>query len=158
MTIQIFDALAGAGKTRALALHADLLARCSQKVFFIQPSKLLINKTIEDELRKLDPRYPVKAIHGDTALETNSVVADLVAHFQQTRPGGEILFATHAAFMRLPYIETKGDWHLIVDEVLQVDVFEELNLPETHHLITPFLELQPDGPRYGRLLKREDAR
>ncbi|MBM6584415.1 hypothetical protein ILT44_29920 [Microvirga sp. BT689] len=158
MTIHFFNALAGAGKTRALALHADRLAQRGQKVFFIQPSKLLINKTIEDELRKLDRRYPVKAIHGDTNLETNSVVADLVAHFQQPGPGGEILFATHAAFMRLPYIENKGDWHLIVDEVPQVDEFEELNLSETHHLITPFLTLVPDGARYGRLLKREDAR
>jgi len=156
MTIYYFDALAGAGKTRALALYADRLARRGQKVFFIQPSKLLINKTIEDELLPLEPPYSVKPIHGGTDLETDSVVADLVAHFQQTPPGGEVLFATHAAFMRLPYIENRGDWVLIVDEVPQVDVFEEKKLSETHHLITGDLALVPEGPRYGRLVTKGD--
>lgn len=156
MTILFFDALAGAGKTRALARYADRLARHGDKVLFIQPTKHLIDKTIQDELLPLDAPYPIKPIHGDTDLETNSVVRDLVAHFQQTPPGGEILFATHAAFFRLPFIQNKGDWILIVDEVPQVDVFDEKNLPETHNLITPYLALVPEGPRYGSLVRRED--
>lgn len=157
MTINYFDALAGAGKTYALAQYAHRLAERGEKVLFIQPSKLLIDNTIRDELRKLNPQYPVKAIHGDTDLETNSVVADLVAHFQQTAPGGEVLFATHAAFFRLPFIQNQGDWNLIVDEVPQVDVFEEKNLPDTHHLITGDLVLVSQGARYGQLVQRRDA-
>jgi hypothetical protein len=155
LTIKYFNALAGAGKTYALALEADRLARLGQKVLFIQPSKLLINNTIRDELQTRDPSYPIHAIHGDADLETASVVGDIVAHFQQAKDGGEVLFITHAGFMRLPYVENKGNWHLIIDEVPQVDVFEEWNLPETHHLITPSLELVPHDPIYGRLVKRE---
>jgi hypothetical protein len=60
--------------------------------------------------------------------------------------------------MRLPYIEKKSRWHLIMDEVPQVDVFLELNLPDTHHLITPFLDLLPWDAAYGRLVAKEDAR
>jgi superfamily II DNA or RNA helicase len=156
MSLNYFNALAGAGKTYALARFADRLARRGHKVLFIQPTKHLINKTIEDELQKLEPQYPLRAIHGDAHLETSSVIGDLVAHFQKTRPGGEVLFATHAAFMLVPFLQNRHDWVLIVDEVPQVDVFEELNLPENHHLITPLLTLFPEGPRYGRLIKRED--
>jgi hypothetical protein len=86
------------------------------------------------------------------------VIGEIVAHFQNTGDGGEVLFITHAAFMRVPYIENKGRWHLIMDEVPQVDVFEELNLPDTHSLITPLLELRPFDAAYGLLLPREDAR
>jgi superfamily II DNA or RNA helicase len=156
MSIHYFDALAGAGKTRALARRADRLAQRGQKVLFIQPTKHLITKTIEDELLPLDPSYAIRAIHGDT--DPNRVIGEIVAHFQATGDGGEVLFITHAAFMRVPYIENKGRWHLIMDEVPQVDVFEELNLPDTHSLITPLLELRPFDAAYGLLLPREDAR
>ena len=155
MCIRYFDALAGAGKTRALARHSDHLAGLGHKVLFAQPSKLLIDKTIEKELLPLDPSYPVRAIHGDTG---PGVIASIVAHFQQTEDGGEVLFITHSAFMSLPYIEKKGSWHLIMDEVPQVDVFKELKLPDTHHLLTPYLDLLPWDAAYSRLVAKEDAR
>jgi superfamily II DNA or RNA helicase len=155
LTIRYFNALAGAGKTYALALEADRLARLGQKVLFVQPSKLLINNTIRDELQTRDPSYPIRAIHGDTDLKTTSVVGEIAAYFKQVKDGGEVLFITHAAFMRLSYIQKKGNWHLIIDEVPQVDVYEEWNLPATHHLITPYLELVQHDAFYGRLVKRE---
>ena len=157
MYIHYFDALAGAGKTHALARHGDHLARQGRKVLFIQPTKHLIDKTIQDELRPLDPPYSLCAIHSDADLGSDSVVNRLVTHFQTTGVGGEILFATHAAFFRLPYIERRRDWTLIVDEVPQVDVFEDRTLPDTHHLITQHLDLIPTGPTYGLLLRKEDG-
>jgi superfamily II DNA or RNA helicase len=156
MSLYYFNALAGAGKTHALAQYADRIAQRGQKVLFIQPTKHLINKTIEGEFLKLDPKYRLNAIHGDEDLGGGSVIGNLVAHFQNTPPGGEVLFATHAAFMLLPFIQNRKDWVLLVDEVPQVDVFKELNLAETHHLLTPLLTLVPEGPRYGRLIQRED--
>jgi hypothetical protein len=154
-SIHYFNALAGAGKTRALARHTDRIARLGHKVLFVQPTKLLIDKTIADEM-PLDPSYPIRAIHGDT--DSAGVTEEIVAHFRQDRDGGEVLFITHAAFMRLRHIEKKNRWHLIMDEVPQVDVFLELNLPDTHHLITPFLDLLPWDAAYGRLVAKEDAR
>jgi hypothetical protein len=156
MCIHYFDALAGAGKTRALARHSDRIARRGHKVLFAQPTKHLITKTIEDELEPLHPSYPVRAIHGDT--DPGGVIAKIVAHFQQTVDGGEVLFITHSAFMSLPYIEKKSHWHLIVDEVPEVDVFSDLRLPDNHHLITPYLDLMPCDAAYGLLVAKEDAR
>ena len=157
MTVHIFDSLAGSGKTRALARYSHYLAGVSHKVLFVQPTKHLITKTIADELQPLNPAYPVRAIHGDSRV-SKSVIADIVDHFQKAAPGrGEVLFITHAAFLLIPYIERKREWVLIVDEVPQVDCFEELRLLDTHHLITPFLELVPGGAAYGRLVLREDT-
>jgi hypothetical protein len=126
-------------------------------VLFVQPTKHLIQKTITDELQPLEPAYPVRAIHGDTDLETNSVIGDIVNHLQSTdRDRGEVLFITHAAFFRVPYFENKGEWVLLMDEAPQVDVFEEFVLPETHHLLTLHLTLVPGGPVYGLLVASED--
>jgi hypothetical protein len=156
MTINFLDSLAGSGKTRALARYADRVAQRGHKVLVVQPTKHLIEKTIAEELQPLDPSYPIRAIHGDSALE-NSVVADIVNHTRTTaRDVGEILFITHAAFFRLPYIERKGDWILLMDEVPQVDMFEEFTLPETHHLLTAHLSVVPGGPVYGFLVANED--
>jgi superfamily II DNA or RNA helicase len=158
MLIRTLDAPAGSGKTRACAHHADRLARLGHKVLFVQPTKHLITKTIADELQPLAPAYPVIALHSGTVAPTASVIAAIVAHFQNAeRDRGEVLFVTHAAFMLIPYIERKADWVLIMDEVPQVDVFEELKLPETHHLLTPLLTLVPGGAAYGRLVTIEDA-
>ncbi|TFZ54483.1 hypothetical protein E4V01_25135 [Methylorubrum sp. Q1] len=152
MCFYYFDALAGAGKTRALARYTDRIARRGCKVLFIQPTKHLIDKTVEDELQPLDPPYPYRVLHGDVDLDGTSVVAEIVRHFQDADPEqGEVLFVTHAAFLRVPYLQEKANWHLIVDEVLEADKFQELRLPETHHLILPYLTLVPMGSVYGRL-------
>lgn len=158
MVIHTLNAPAGSGKTRACARYADRLARRGHKVLFVQPTKHLITKTISDELEPLAPSYPVTALHGGTVAPKASVTAAVVAHFKNAvRDRGEILFITHAGFLLIPYIERKADWVLIMDEVAQVDVFEERNLTETHHLITPLLTLMPGGAVYGRLVSAEDA-
>ena len=156
MTIFYFDALAGAGKTRALARYADRIAQRGSKVLFVQPTKHLIDKTIADELEPLDPPYPCRAIHGDVTPNDTSVVAEIVGHFREAIPDeGEIVFITHAALMRVPYLHRKADWHLIMDEVPQADIFDEVRLPETHDLILPHLVFEPAGPVYGYLGERD---
>jgi len=152
MSLYYFDALAGAGKTRALARHTDRIARRGHKVLFVQPTKHLIDKTVEDELQPLDPPYPCRVLHGDADLDGSSVVAEIVRHFQKADPDqGEVLFITHAAFLRVPFFHKAYHWHLIMDEVPQADVFREYDLPDTRDLILPHLTLVPAGPVYGLL-------
>ncbi|WP_460452593.1 DEAD/DEAH box helicase family protein [Alsobacter sp. SYSU BS001988] len=157
MFIDYFDALAGAGKTRALSRHADRLARHGHKVLFVQPTMHLITATLENEIQPLNPAYKVRALHGETVPNDKSVVAEIVEYFRAAEPErGEVLFITHAAFFRTPYFERKRDWVLLMDEVPPVDVFEDLNLHDTHHLLTPYLTLIPGGAAYGTLLANED--
>ena len=116
----------------------------------IQPTKMLITKTIADELDPLDPEYPVEAIHGGTS---GGVVRDLMAHFKDaTQDEGEILFATHAAFFLLPYIHRRSDWTLIVDEVPVVDIYEERRLVDTIDLISASLSTRQSDGAYDVLV------
>ena len=114
MAIQYFDALAGAGKTRALARYAIQLARAGERVLFVQPSKQLIDATIRDEFRSDRGGFELRAIHGGN---TRDVVQSII-HFTKTcnMLGGVVLFITHEAFMRLSHVENRQQWHLIFDE------------------------------------------
>jgi hypothetical protein len=105
MTIlDYLDALAGAGKTRWIVNQAHRRAIRGFKVLIVQPSKLLIAKTVSDELAKLSPvRH--KIIDGDHGTH---IVASIVAHFRDTLPGGEILFITHSAFFSRPVPRPSG--------------------------------------------------
>jgi hypothetical protein len=150
MAISYFDAPAGSGKTHVLIEHAHHLAHQGHKVLFVQPSRELISRTITETLEPLNPAYRYCAITGDT--HGGAVVAGIAAHFGDTpRYKGEILFITHAAFLLLPFLERAGDWMVIVDEVLQVDLFESFNIPDTHRLITDALTFVPGDGGYGRL-------
>ena len=156
MKIKYFDALAGAGKTYALAHYADRLARAGDKVLFVQPSKLLIDKTVSTEITPLEPRYGVNAIHGGTS---PNVVRSIVEHFVAAEAGqGEVLFITHEAFMRLPFIQNRKQWTLIFDEVPSADLFEALTMPETHGLLTDLLELQAHDAAYARITWRQGSK
>lgn len=157
MAISYFDAPAGSGKTHVLVEHAHRMAQQGQKVLFVQPSRELIARTINDTLVPLLPSCSYRAIHGDT--HAGNVVAAIVAHFRETpRHQGEIFFITHAAFLLLPFLERAGDWMVIVDEVLQVDLFESFNIPDTHRLITDALALVPGVDGYGKLLAATSSR
>jgi hypothetical protein len=162
MILRYFSALAGAGKTRALAQTAHRLARDGDKVLFVQPSKLLIDNTVRDEIIPLKQTwlsnqqgYPVRPIHGDTA---DKVVTEIVRHVSAQRPGGEILFITHQAFMRIPFFHERQRWILIFDETPSVDVFEELSVPNTHRLLTDGIEMIPGGAAWGQLVKRAERK
>ena len=156
MNFRYFDALAGAGKTHALVHHADRLAQAGEPVLFVQPSKLLIDRTISSEVQPLEPRYSVRAIHGGTSPD---VVRTILQHLCSVEEGaGEILFITHEAFMRLPFIQNRKRWTLIFDEVPGADLFEALIVPETHRLLTDMLDVQAHDAAYGLITWRQGAK
>lgn len=155
--IKYVDALAGAGKTYELARYAHKLALRGRKVLFVQPTKLLIDKTIAKEMAPLTPTVRVKAIHQDTVL-SGSVASAIVDHFKNTKPGGEVLFVTHMSFLRDPYLHRKGDWIVICDEVPDIDVCPDFDVPHTHGLITPYLEtVKVQGPHW-RIVPTKDGK
>jgi hypothetical protein len=155
MSIHYLNALAGAGKTRALVHYADRLARKGLKTLIVQPTRDLIDKTIMDELEAIEPSYPVTSIYHVKG--SGSVVGAIVQHLKQAKPRqGEVLFITHEAFVRLPYLHRKSDWVLLFDEVPAVDVFDPYELPVTHSLITDHLALDVRGPAHARLRCRDE--
>jgi hypothetical protein len=164
-TIYFVDALAGSGKTHAATRHAHWLAQRGDKVLIVQPSVKLIQQTFTD-LAALSPEVPVRAIYGSGPHGTgtsSNVVGDIVRHSIDTRPEGEVLLVTHAAFLRLPFFHRRDHWHLLIDEIPQADWSDELNLANTHHILTDRLVAETDesglvGNRYARITPKDRGR
>ena len=57
--------------------------------------------------------------------------------------------------MHLAYISGRHKWHLLFDEVPAVDVFEAINVPESHGIITDLIEARPYDAAYARLNARD---
>jgi hypothetical protein len=156
LVIRYFDAPAGAGKTRALARYAHKLVTNRRKVLFVQPTIDLINRTISGEIAPLAPIYPVTPLHSGV-LAGKGVVKSLMAHFEAAAPGGEIVFTTHSALLRAPFLKNRGQWIVLIDEAPTIEAFKQHSLPETHRIITDHIDLEPTGPVYGRLVSRGRA-
>jgi predicted amidohydrolase YtcJ len=149
MIIKTVDALAGSGKTFAAGKYSARTARLGHKTLFVQPTKDLISETIKD-IRKHSPDIRLTAIHSGT---TENVLATIVQHTREaSEHQGEILFITHASFLRLPYFHNAAEWHVIVDEVFQADQGFDFNMPYTHGLITRAFEVVPHNAEYGRVI------
>jgi primosomal protein N' len=98
LPIFVFNALAGAGKTYALAKHADELARTGKKILFVQPTIQLIDNTYSDEfLARWKPDYRIQPIHSGSDNFSRSVKSEILNRMRAEDAGGEILLITHEA-------------------------------------------------------------
>src|SRR5271157_3975938 len=131
--IQYLCAICGAGKTRALARYAKHLALNGEKVLIVQKTIKLIKSTVCDEIG-VTP-FSVTIFHCDDN-GTGNVSVRLSQHFKNAGYGGEIVVTTHETFAHMPYFEDKAKWHVIVDEIPQIDDMECFNLSETHSIIS----------------------
>ena len=161
MLIDINSAPCGAGKTHAIQHHAKSMAERGEHVLLVQPTKLLLRQTAGG-LRELGVRR-VTAIfgEGDNLAEgrhERSVVARAMEHLRKPRDGGEVLLLTHAAHQRLPYVHRRHDWHLVYDEAPQAVWCHELNVPDTHRMLTDAISTEEFNPEYLRVEARERRR
>ncbi len=151
--IHYIDALAGAGKTFAIVRRAHEMVERGAKVVIVQPSRLLINRTVEDELSKY-PEIPHRVIHGET---DPSVIAEIVRHLKECGDKPELLFITQAAFFQLPFFANRKRWTVILDEVPQIDDHDEFNLPDNHDLLFPHLRVEDVDGCYGLVMPNGDT-
>jgi hypothetical protein len=158
MIIRYYSAPCGAGKTRAIAARAIALAEDDHKVLILQPTKQLIDKTVLDEVSILGPNIPRYVIHGDTIGKDEFVAKKLAAHLTNPPDCGHIVFATHQVLSLIPYFPTKGDWHLIIDECLQVEHCDTHKIPHTHSIITDDLRVDSSSASYGLVSPRNRSR
>ncbi len=131
--IQYLCAICGAGKTRALARYPKALASNGEKILVVQKTIKLINATVCDEIGAAP--FSVTTFHCDDN-GTGNVSVRLSQHFKDAGPGGEIVVTTHETFAHMPYFEGKEKWHVIVDELPQIDDMKCFNLSETHSIVS----------------------
>lgn len=152
--IYFVPALAGAGKTHALCSDTKMMVtRQHQKVLFVQSTKGLISQTIDTYFPPDTTRFPVKRFDSD-CMPHGGVVTSLTRYLKEPDFGGQVVFTTHAAFERLPFIKSRSEWVLIIDEDLQACRYFCENLSKSHERITKHLKMIPEGSLYGRLIPK----
>ena len=154
MEITFSSAPSGAGKTSQIIRRACQLAHEHKRVLILQPTKELIAKTVAEELNRQPgvPQYHV--FHQDT-VAGSSVASEMTRFFNAAEDAGQIVFATHQVFPYIPHIANKGDWHVLVDEELQILRHNCHQIPQTHALITDHIELVPYNSIYSRVWVRD---
>jgi hypothetical protein len=95
MKMYFFSAPCGSGKTRQPIELACRLANKGKNVLFLQPTKELIDKTIEQELQGRPDSPPNKKFYG--ASKGRSVARELMEYFHYPMECGHLVFATHQA-------------------------------------------------------------
>jgi hypothetical protein len=60
--------------------------------------------------------------------------------------------ATHQALPRIPFLANASSWHLLVDEVPQVDREQAHVVPNTHPLLTDHIQVKQHDGVYGRVM------
>ena len=163
ITIKLANALAGAGKTRWLVSKANKMALRGEKVIIVQPSMLLIESTIKDELLRHNAVANYTAIHSNDDTYQGKVKLSIMEHLtaaaaRECKGHGEILFVTHTSLLSLPHFHAPKRWNLIMDEIPQTDSAFHLNLPETHGLLTSLIDLEDHDGVYSRIVIKERAR
>jgi reverse gyrase len=144
----------GSGKTYTIARAARFLAGQGKKVLIVQPTKDLIEKTIEKEIKSRLPEVDCEAIHSDSHFGRVKLEIIKRLEINDDGPGqdlGTITLITHAAFINLPVFPGRGDVFVFVDEVPNAAKCKTHNLSQTHAHLTDSIEVFEHDAIYGRV-------
>jgi hypothetical protein len=148
--IYFSSAPCAAGKTHQLVKRGCDLVKQGRNVLFLQPTKLLIEKTKTEEFGRLAEPPLVKVFHTDTVGQ--GVAHQLAEYLADPEDRPHVVMATHQALPRIPFLSTARDWPLLIDEVPQVDRELAHIVPSTHPLITDHLRVAQHDGVYGRVM------
>ena len=75
-----------------------------------------------------------------------------ITNYLNTRDeGGELVYLTHAGFLRTEYWHRAKDWHLFVDEAMDVTYHRQFKLKDHRDLILGLFGLRPFSEKYSVL-------
>lgn len=156
--IRYASAPCGGGKTHKLVERATQHVREGHNVLLLQPTKLLIEKTKVEEFGRFSDPPPIKVFHGDTV--GANVAHQLAQYLANPEDRPHVVMATHQALPRIPFLPNASSWHLLIDEVPQVDREQAHIVPSTHPLLTDYIQVEQHDGVYGRvvLTSPEDIR
>ena len=147
-TINYCSAPCGSGKTRQIVQRALALVQRYEKVLILQPTRKLIEKTVNEEIQSFPNPPRVEVFHkGTVGKNIAKALADYVKDVPDEIQG--IVIATHAVLPYIKHFENKYKWHVFVDEAMQVVRYQQHQIPRNHHLITSHLEVTPVNGIYG---------
>ena len=86
----------------------------------------------------LAPVCQINCVHGDT---DKSVIGKISVLLKSESKEGQLLFITHAAFFAMRESISPEGWHLIWDELPQIDQMAEENVSKTHSILTNWIDV-----------------
>ncbi len=156
MKVDFCSAPCGSGKTYQLIKSACQLANGGETVLFLQPTKELIDKTIEEQLASVSCPPSFERFYGGPA--GHSVARQLTEYLKKPMDCGQIVFATHQAMPHVLFWPNQDRLPVFIDEELQVVKHGYFRIPNTHELITKYLDLAFHDAIYSRVIVNDRAK
>ena len=120
----------------------------------LQPTRELIDRTVREEVQSRPNPPQVRVFHGGTVGD-GKVSKALADYARQPPDTPEIVLATHQVLLHIKQFANKGEWHVLIDEALQADRYQQHRVPQTHNLITDHLDVMPVNAIFGRVTVRD---
>lgn len=158
----IFKFVAGptsSNKTGVILKEAGNRYLNGKKSLIVGPSTDALDE-YQERFSKLFPGMPFEVYHSKLRREdsSGSVKVDVERALQDEYLGdSRVLAICHATLCKLGADLDLTGWHCFVDETLDVFHPVELNLRDSHQLLTEFLDSEPVGPDYSRLTSANEA-
>ena len=90
------------------------------------------------------------ALSGDEI--EGSVVGALIEYLNNPLDCGQIVFATQQAFSMVPFVANRGDWHVFVDEAMEVHRHKHHLIRDSHRVLTEEIETKRHNMIYSRIV------
>src|SRR5215216_248315 len=157
VAVDLIAAAPGAGKTHAL-IHdfAPKVIEAGEKLVILQPTKLLIDHTFENEVIPASLAHTCKVFHGDSVARNTSVSREFTEFLQADASFGTSLFLM--SVQTLPHLRQywspPPDLHLVFDEVPDVfDTFRDYVPTKYRHWVLEHVDVDATsrGPGFVKL-------
>jgi hypothetical protein len=145
----------GSGKTYAATTFACERIPRNMKSAFIQPTISLCKQSyMEARARFPDIKGRLRTIV--TRRGSGDEIASRITNYLNDRDeSGDLLYVTHAGFLRTPHWHRSDTWNLFVDEAMEVTYHREFRLRRYRHLLLDLIHLRLSRhERYGALEAR----
>jgi hypothetical protein len=145
----------GSGKTHAATTFACERIPRNVKSAFIQPTIALCKQSCLDARARFpDIKDRIRTIV--TGRGSDDKIAHRITWYLNDRDEtGDLLYVTHAGFLRTPHWHREDTWNLFVDEAMEVTYHREFRLRKYRHLLLDLFHVRPSRhERYGTLEAR----
>ena len=146
----------GSGKTRSATTFACERIPLGVKSAFIQPTIALCKQSYTDARTRFpDIQDRIRTIVTRRGSD-DKIAHRITAYLNDRNETGDLLFATHAGFLRTPHWNRADTWNLFVDEAMEVAYHREFRLRKYRHLLTELFHARPARHERYSVLEARD--
>ncbi len=146
----------GSGKTYAATTFACKRVPRGVKTAFIQPTIALCRQSYKDAQDRFpDIKEKIRAIVSGRG-SGDKTVHRITTYLNDRDETGDLLYVTHAGFLRTSHWHRADTWNLFIDEPMEITYHREFRLRKYRDLLIDLFHVLPSGhDRYGVLEARD---